>query len=77
MSIGLHEIGKFNMNQLINIYCDESCHLESTIITTDNRSMVLGGFACSEDKKQTIFQEICDFSSPEPIEEQEVRLRSW
>jgi hypothetical protein len=46
------------MDRLINIYCDESCHLESSRITTENRFMVLGGIACLDDKKQKIFEEI-------------------
>jgi hypothetical protein len=46
------------MNELINVYCDESCHLESSAITTDNRFMVLGGIACSNEVKTEIFSQI-------------------
>lgn len=46
------------MKRLVNIYCDESCHLESDQITVDNRFMVLGGIACSESNKYEIFQDI-------------------
>ncbi len=46
------------MKQLINIYSDESCHLESANITSENRFMVLGGIACPDDKKQSVFQAI-------------------
>ncbi len=46
------------MSQIINIYCDESCHLESSQISVDNRFMVLGGIACSEDDKQSVFEHI-------------------
>lgn len=46
------------MSQLFNIYCDESCHLESNPIGEDNRFMVLGGIACSAGKKDEIFKRI-------------------
>lgn len=46
------------MSQLINIYADESCHLESKNITSENRFMVLGGISCPDDKKQLVFQEL-------------------
>jgi len=46
------------MKQLINIYSDESCHLESARITPENRFMVLGGISCPDDKTQSVFQEI-------------------
>ncbi len=46
------------MSELFNIYCDESCHLESKIITTDNRFMVLGGISCPSAKKDEIFNRI-------------------
>lgn len=46
------------MSQIINIYCDESCHLESSQISVDNRFMVLGGIACSENDKQSVFEHI-------------------
>ncbi len=39
---------------MINIYCDESCHLQY-----DNSNiMVLGGITCSEDTKKVIYEEI-------------------
>lgn len=46
------------MSELFNIYCDESCHLESKPIKTDNRFMVLGGISCSSAKKDEIFNRI-------------------
>ncbi|MCW8452119.1 DUF3800 domain-containing protein [Legionella quinlivanii] len=44
--------------KLINIYCDESCHLESSIKATENQFMVLGSVACPDAIKKEIFQEI-------------------
>ena len=42
------------MRELINIYCDESCHLEN-----DNESiMALGAVYCSAAKKDDIFQRL-------------------
>ncbi len=46
------------MSQLFNIYCDESCHLESSSIVDENRFMVLGGIACSSGKKDEVFKRI-------------------
>jgi hypothetical protein len=46
------------MSEIFNIYCDESCHLESKIITQDNRFMVLGGISCSVAKKDEVFSRI-------------------
>lgn len=46
------------MKTLINIYTDESCHLESKTVTEDNRFMVIGGISCPEEQKQAVFQEI-------------------
>lgn len=46
------------MSQIINIYCDESCHLESSQISPENRFMVLGGIACSDDNKLAVFDQI-------------------
>lgn len=43
---------------LFNIYCDESCHLESGTITPENRFMVLGGVMCSAGDKDEIFKRI-------------------
>lgn len=43
------------MNELYNIYCDESCHLQSQTINKDNRFMVLGGISCQFSKKDEIF----------------------
>lgn len=48
------------MSQLFNIYCDESCHLESSIITPENRFMVLGGVVCSINSKAAVFRRIKD-----------------
>jgi len=42
------------MPQIINIYCDESCHLEN-----DNQKvMVLGAIWCPYEKKDEIFERI-------------------
>lgn len=46
------------MPQIINIYCDESCHMESSRVSPENRFMVLGGLACSEDDKTAVFERI-------------------
>jgi len=46
------------MKPLYNVYCDESCHLESQRLTEDNRFMVLGGIACSEDNKAEVIKKI-------------------
>lgn len=42
------------MNQIINIYCDESCHLEND----DKKVMVLGAVWCPYEKKDEIFERI-------------------
>lgn len=42
------------MNTLINIYCDESCHLEND----KQRSMVMGAVWCADQKKREINQRI-------------------
>ncbi|WEV18640.1 DUF3800 domain-containing protein [Clostridium perfringens] len=39
---------------MINIYCDESCHLENDLSDV----MVLGGIACNKDEKVKIFNDI-------------------
>ncbi len=39
---------------MINIYCDESCHLEYDL----SDIMILGGIACNEDEKKQIFEDI-------------------
>jgi len=44
--------------ELINIYADENCHLETLKITVDNRFMVLGGISCPEKNKEEIFKDI-------------------
>ncbi len=42
------------MPQIINIYCDESCHLEN-----DNQKvMVLGAVWCPFEKKDEIFERL-------------------
>lgn len=46
------------MAELIDIYCDESCHLESSNITAQNRFMVLGAIACPDEFKSEVFQKI-------------------
>ena len=46
------------MSKLFNVYCDESCHLESPTITTESRFMALGCVICPSDKKDTIFKQI-------------------
>lgn len=43
-----------NMNELLNIYCDESCHLEHDHQTV----MVLGAVVCPESRKSEIVQRI-------------------
>ena len=44
------------MPKIVNIYCDESCHLEN-----DNCNvMVLGAISCLEDKKQEAFSRLRD-----------------
>lgn len=42
------------MTQLINIYCDESCHLEND----KQNAMVLGGIICSDADKKKAFERI-------------------
>jgi hypothetical protein len=39
---------------MINIYCDESCHLEND----GNDIMVLGGISCPENAKNKVFEDI-------------------
>lgn len=39
---------------IINLYCDESCHLEHDI----HKSMVIGGISCSIDKIKYISNKI-------------------
>ncbi|MDO4536270.1 MAG: DUF3800 domain-containing protein [Clostridium perfringens] len=39
---------------MINIYCDESCHLESD----SSDIMVLGGISCNAEEKKQIFEDI-------------------
>ena len=46
------------MSKIFNIYCDESCHLESSKLTIENRFMVLGGIVCPNDRKDIIFKQI-------------------
>lgn len=57
------------MNELINIYCDESCHLESSAITVNNRYMVLGAIACPIKDKDAIFQEIKEIKRQNKLKE--------
>ena len=44
------------MSELINIYCDESCHLLGDSV--NNTAMVIGGIICPNNKKKAISQEI-------------------
>jgi hypothetical protein len=46
------------MSKLINVYCDESCHLESSRIVPANRFMVIGGISCSDDYREQAFRRI-------------------
>ena len=39
---------------MINIYCDESCHLEHD----KAKAMLLGAISCSESEKSRIYSEI-------------------
>ena len=39
---------------MINIYCDESCHLEHD----NQKSMVIGGISCPNDARQTVYNDI-------------------
>lgn len=57
------------MNKLINIYCDESCHLESSVLTTENRYMVLGAIACPDEVKKEIFHKIKVIKSENSLKE--------
>ena len=34
------------MSNVINVYCDESCHLENDC----HKSMIIGGISCPRDK---------------------------
>ncbi len=53
------------MPKLINIYCDESCHLQN-----DNSNyMVLGGITCPIDKKKQIFNQIRDLKKRHGLDE--------
>jgi len=42
------------MNRLINVYCDESCHLQ----TDDSTVMVIGGVTCPQEKRKQIYADI-------------------
>jgi hypothetical protein len=42
------------MNQILNIYCDESCHLQND----KNKVMILGAVWCLDEKKKEIFERI-------------------
>jgi hypothetical protein len=44
------------MNKKINIYCDESCHLEND----KHKAMTLGAVWCDENDKQFLFERIKD-----------------
>ena len=39
---------------MINIYCDESCHLEND----NQQSMVIGGISCPDYARQTVYNDI-------------------
>ena len=42
------------MREIINIYCDESCHLEND----KEKVMALGAVYCQESKKKEIFERL-------------------
>ena len=42
------------MSKLINVYCDESCHLEND----DSNIMVIGGVICPNDCRKQIYRDI-------------------
>ncbi len=44
------------MSKIINIYCDESCHLEND----NNRIMVIGGVICPIECRKQIYEDIRD-----------------
>ena len=46
------------MSKLFNIYCDESCHLESPANTPETQFMVIGGIACLANQKDEVFKKI-------------------
>jgi hypothetical protein len=47
---GLYYKGRSGVDNLINIYCDESCHLElSAKSPNEQKSMVLGGLSCPKE----------------------------
>ncbi len=46
------------MKPLINIYCDESCHLEAKKIDASNRYMVIGGISCPAEQRSGVFKRI-------------------
>lgn len=53
---------------LINIYCDESCHLEMTNENKENqKSMVLGGISCPKDIIRKVSDEIRDIKEKHGI----------
>ena len=56
------------MKQIVNIYCDESCHLESSQISPDNRFMVLGGVACADGDKLDVFEHIKKFKQKNELQ---------
>ena len=47
------------MKELVNIYCDESCHLEND----NEKAMALGAVYCPSSKKSEIFQRIKDIKA--------------
>lgn len=53
------------MNKLFNIYCDESCHLESPANTPETQFMVIGGIACPANQKDEVFKKIKDLKVKE------------
>ena len=46
------------MTKLINIYCDESCHLQNLEIKAENQFMLLGGISCDAASKEDVFTRI-------------------
>lgn len=53
------------MPSLINIYCDESCHLQND----GSEYMVIGGITCPINKKNQVFKEIRDLKKRHGLNE--------
>jgi CxxC motif-containing protein len=59
------------MRELINIYCDESCHLKND----GENAMVLGAVWCKEYKKNEIFSRIKEIKAKHGLVPKVVRLK--